>query len=182
MTASDAESIAQCLAGRPDSYRPLVERYQAPVRAFVRGKVRDAATAEDITQESFIRAYESLAKLHQPQAFFAWLLGIAQRVILEHQRADSRQRDVIARLVRQPPPAPEDPRDEELERAVAELPQPYREVVLLRYYGQLSCAEVAQRLALPLGSVTKNLSRAYAMLRQKLTAIEPTTQAHCVFS
>ena len=57
---------------------------------------------------------------------------------------------------------------DELGRAIAELPETYRNVVLLRYYGQHSCNQIAKQLEIPLGTVTKQLSRAYAMLRQSL--------------
>ena len=55
-----------------------------------------------------------------------------------------------------------------LDEAIAVLPETYRQVILLRYYEELSCHEVAQRLDMPLGTVTKTLSRAYALLRQEL--------------
>jgi RNA polymerase sigma-70 factor (ECF subfamily) len=57
-----------------------------------------------------------------------------------------------------------------LDEAIAVLPETYRQVILLRYYEELSCQEVAQRLEIPLGTVTKTLSRAYALLRQELQA------------
>jgi RNA polymerase sigma-70 factor (ECF subfamily) len=59
-----------------------------------------------------------------------------------------------------------------LEEAIAALPETYRQVILLRYYEGLSCQEIATRLDLPLGTVTKTLSRAYALLRQELKARE----------
>ena len=52
-----------------------------------------------------------------------------------------------------------------LEQALARLPETYAQVILLRYYSELSCAEVARRLEVPVGTVTKRLSRAYALLR-----------------
>lgn len=55
---------------------------------------------------------------------------------------------------------------------MAELPEPYREVVLLRYYGELSCSRIADQLEKPLGTVTKRLSRAYAMLRESLRELD----------
>ena len=58
--------------------------------------------------------------------------------------------------------------DYELERAISELPPPYRQVVLLRYYRRCSCKQVAEQLDVPVGTVTKRLSRAYAMLRESL--------------
>ena len=63
-------------------------------------------------------------------------------------------------LAEDPGPAPEYP----LEEAIAVLPESYRQVILLRYYEGLSCQEVATRLGMPLGTVTKTLSRAYALL------------------
>ena len=65
-------------------------------------------------------------------------------------------------------PGPELSQDYVLEGAIAELPDPYRRVVLLRYYGGHSCSQVAQQLGMPIGTVTKTLSRAYAMLRDSL--------------
>jgi RNA polymerase sigma-70 factor (ECF subfamily) len=59
-----------------------------------------------------------------------------------------------------------------LEEAIAVLPEAHREVILLRYYEGLSCQEVAMRLDMPLGTVTKTLSRAYALLRQELKVRE----------
>jgi RNA polymerase sigma-70 factor (ECF subfamily) len=59
-----------------------------------------------------------------------------------------------------------------LEEAIAVLPESYRQVILMRYYEGLSCQDVATRLAMPLGTVTKTLSRAYALLRQELKARE----------
>ncbi len=67
--------------------------------------------------------------------------------------------------------------DYPLEEAIAVLPETYRQVILLRYYEGLSCQEIATRLDLPLGTVTKTLSRAYALLRQELAdreSAEPT--------
>ncbi|HCO93484.1 MAG TPA: RNA polymerase subunit sigma, partial [Phycisphaerales bacterium] len=50
----------------------------------------------------------------------------------------------------------------------AELPEAYRKIILLRYYGEHSCNQIAEQLDMPLGTVTKTLSRAYAMLRESL--------------
>ena len=60
-------------------------------------------------------------------------------------------------------------RDHELEKAIAELGDPYREIVLLRFYAGQSCLQIAEQLNMPIGTVTKQLSRAYAKLRQSLS-------------
>ncbi len=114
-----------------------------------------------------MRAFFSLDKLKKPESFFSWLLGIARRVANEQRREERRHREKV-RLASEKDPSPGVPDDRGLEQAVAELPESYREIILLRYYGGLSCDQVAGRLAMPLGTVTKKLSRAYAMLRETL--------------
>ena len=61
----------------------------------------------------------------------------------------------------------------EVTRAVGELPEIYRQVVLLRYYAGLSCAEISRDLEVPLGTATKRLSRAYSLLREYLQEQNP---------
>jgi len=58
--------------------------------------------------------------------------------------------------------------DVDLDEAISALPDAYRKIILLRYYGEQSCRQIAETLEIPLGTVTKTLSRAYAMLRQTL--------------
>jgi DNA-directed RNA polymerase specialized sigma24 family protein len=88
-------------------------------------------------------------------------------VAKEQQRKESvwRQREMV-RASAQEALRPELSPDYGLERAVAGLPEPYRQVILLRYYGTVSCAGIADQLDTPLGTVTKTLSRAYALLRE----------------
>ena len=97
--------------------------------------------AEEAAQESFVRAFMSLKKLRKPESFYAWLLGIAGRVLKEQFRArERRQKDrAVAEtlLAENPGSAPEYP----LEEAIAVLPESYRQVILLRYYEGLSCQE-----------------------------------------
>jgi len=82
-----------------------------------------------------------------------------------------RQRDREVAEAMMPEPA-DNHAEYPLDEAIAVLPETYRQVILLRYYEGLSCQEVAQRLDMPIGTVTKTLSRAYAMLRQELQARE----------
>lgn len=167
MCRSDRESIEQCLNGHPEEYRELVRRHQATLLSYLAGRLGNREAAKDAAQETFVRAFFSLKKLERPEAFCPWLLGIAQRVAMEERR---RQERLMAREGQVPTGAeqPGAASDPELERAVSRLPDPYREVVLLRYYGGWSCSEVAEKLDLKIGTVTKRLSRAYAMLRTSL--------------
>ncbi len=146
-----------------------MRRYQAVLLAHLAGKLGNKDKAEEAAQESLVRAYFNMNKLRSPGSFFSWLLGIADRVVKEHQRKEMlhQQREVI-RSFSQEAASSELSQDYGLEAAIAELPESYRRVVLLRYYGGSSCSEVAEQLDMPLGTITKTLSRAYAMLRKSL--------------
>jgi len=167
MCRSDRKTIEHCLNGHPDRYRHLVQRYQTPLLSYLTGRLGDLEQSEEVAQETLVRAYFSLGKLKKPDSFFPWLLGIAGRVVLEHLRSEKKRMPY--------PPARQEqrgndqaPDDSSLEEAVSRLPEPYREVVLLRYYGGLTCSQLAEKLDLALGTVTKRLSRAYALLRQSI--------------
>jgi len=136
------------------------------------GRLRDGLQVEEAAQESFVRAFLSLNKLRKPESFYSWLLGIAGRVAKEQLRSlKHRQQDceVTESIMATPPTAGKIIR---WKKPSAALPESYRQVILLRYYEGLSCQEIATRLELPLGTVTKTLSRAYALLRQELAARE----------
>jgi RNA polymerase sigma-70 factor (ECF subfamily) len=169
MSETDKYYIERCLDGHPDDFRYIVRRYQAVLLAHLAGKLGNKDKAEEAAQESLVRAYFNMSKLRKPGSFFSWLLGIADRVAKEHQRKEMlhQQREVI-RSFSQEAASPELSQDYGLEAAIAELPESYRRVVLLRYYGGRSCSQVAEQLDMPLGTITKTLSRAYAMLRKSL--------------
>jgi len=169
MSETDTYYIERCLDGHPDDYRYIVRRYQAVLLAHLAGKLGNKDKAEEAAQESLVRAYFNMNKLKRPGSFYSWLLGIADRVAKEHQRKEMlhQQREVI-RSFSQEAAGPELSQDYGLEAAIAELPESYRRVVLLRYYGGRSCSQVAEQLDMPLGTITKTLSRAYAMLRKSL--------------
>ena len=171
MSETDTQYVQHCLDGDPAAFRYLVRRYQGPLVAYLVRRLGNADAASEVAQEAFVRAYFALQSLKKPESFFAWLLGIAIRAARELRRDEWRQRQIIQRS--SPPPLETSPEAESeadvaVTEAVARLPESCREVVLLRYYGGLSCAEVAARQGMPLGTVTKTLSRAYAMLRESL--------------
>jgi RNA polymerase sigma-70 factor, ECF subfamily len=176
MELTDEEYVQGSRNGSPEDFRLLVERYQRPLFAYFAGRLNNQSAAEEAAQESFVRAFLSLKQLRKPESFYAWLLGIAGRVLKEEWRAISRRqrdRSIAESLTLEPSgSAPEYP----LEEVIAALPETYRRVIVLRYYEGLSCQEVGQRLGMPLGTVTKNLSRAYVLLRQELQAREGAEQ------
>jgi RNA polymerase sigma-70 factor (ECF subfamily) len=171
MEPTDGEYVRRCLNGSPDEYRAIVERYQGTLVGYLGAVMSSPALAEEAAQETFVRAYFRLHKLKHPRSLHPWLLGIAGRVAKEMLRSRRRHGQVdpgSIEATRTEDPAAGDERDCMLRQAVGRLPDTYREAVLLRYYGGLSCRELADKLQMPLGTATKTLSRAYAMLRQDL--------------
>ncbi|MDD5326282.1 MAG: RNA polymerase sigma factor [Phycisphaerae bacterium] len=169
MSENDKYYVGRCLDGHPDDFRHLVRRYQGILLANLAGKLGDKERAEEAAQEALVRAYFNMGKLKKPDSFFAWLLVIADHVAKEHQRKEQirRQREIV-RSFSEESTTTELSEDYVLEAAIAELPDAYKEIILLRYYGQRSCNQISEQLDMPLGTVTKTLSRAYAMLRESL--------------
>ena len=176
MSENDTYYVERCLDGHPDDFRYLVRRYQAALLANLAGKLGDKDRAEEAAQETLVRAYFNMGKLKKPDAFFSWLLGIADLVAKEQMRKEQlqRRREIVRSFSQETPPT-ELSQDYALETAIAELPEAYRKIILLRYYGGHSCNQIAEQLDMPLGTVTKTLSRAYAMLRDALRQQEQTS-------
>jgi RNA polymerase sigma-70 factor (ECF subfamily) len=174
MSSSDRDDIRLSLDGHPEAFGRLVERYEGPLLSYLTGRLGDKDRAEEVAQEAFVRSFSALRTLKKPESFFPWLFGVADRVLKEQYRAEVRHAKAVRSLAEETSTAPTG-HDLDLERAVAELDEPYRQVVLLRYYGGMSCDEVAQRLGVPLGTVTKQLSRAYVMLRGSLSQADRKT-------
>ena len=169
MANTDRECVRLCLDGHPEAFEQLVTRYHAPLIGYLCGRLQDREAAEEVAQEAFVRSFVGLNKLRKPASYYAWLFGMAERVMKEYAHNRERTKRAVAVLGKPERPEPSAP-DLDLERAIARLPASYREVVLLRYYGELSCVEVAERMDVPLGTVTKRLTRAHEMLRQSLGA------------
>ena len=168
MCQSDEEMVARCLDGEPEAYRRLVQRHQKSILSFLMARVGSEDLAEEAAQEAFVRAYFSLGKLRKRQSFLPWLLGIAVRA---GQELVGRRNRVPAAgdLTDAPAPTEETSQEQPLAKAVARLPEQYQEVISLRFHAGLSCKEIAESLGIPVGNVTKRLSRAYALLREALS-------------
>jgi RNA polymerase sigma-70 factor (ECF subfamily) len=170
MELTDKVCVERCRDGHPEDFGLLVDRYQRALFSYLAARVESLPQAEEAAQESFVRAFMSLKKLRKPESFYSWLLGIAGRVAKEQFRAILHRRQDCEAAEAMMADAVDDSDDYPLEEAIAVLPESHRQVILLRYYEGLSCQEVATRLDMPLGTVTKTLSRAYALLRQELEA------------
>ena len=170
MPQPDEQYVRSCLDGQPEVYRHLVERYQSSLRRCLHARLGNVEEATEAAQETLVRAYFALSKLRKPASFFSWLLGIADRVAKETHRAAGRRRAVSWDALESAEPAAKQDAgtDTAVTEAIAKLPGMYREVVVLRFYGGQTCAEISHDLDIPLGTVTKRLSRAYTLLREHL--------------
>ena len=175
MSQSDGFYIQRCLDGHPDEFRHLVRRYQGPIMAHLTGQLGDRNLAEEAAQEVLVRCYFGLSNLKKQESLFAWMLGIANNVVKEQIRNRQKQQELTKGLADSQAKA-NPARDWPLAKTIARLDDSYRQLILLRYYGGHPCKEIAQMLNVPLGTVTKSLSRAYALLREMLKKEESEVQ------
>ncbi len=195
---TDRAIVDTVLAGDRDAYRQLVEREGAAVVRACHRILGDLHEAEDAAQEAFVTAYRSLASWRGDGPFGAWLSRIAVRIAVRKagQRKtvgwlsiDGDRTDAfdgsstgpldaasIAASPRTDPGAMtiRAERASTVRRAVAALPEPYREVVLLRFFGELSLDEIAREVDRPLGTVKTHLHRGLARLRGSVSPEDAT--------
>lgn len=156
------------LSGRPDDFAELVRRYQRAVKATALRVLRDSHRAEDAAQDAFVIAYQQLSTLRDPCAFGAWLLTIAQRHAAYCSKGHSRVQGRLMELNGDDVHASIDPDRGALLDAVGELPEPERIVVLLRHFENHSVSDIAAITGRPVGTITKQLSRAHQRLHDVL--------------
>jgi RNA polymerase sigma factor (sigma-70 family) len=178
----DAEAIARARDGDLDAYAALVARYtlRAHRAAFLLGAGEES---DDVVQEAFVKAFRHLSRFRAGEPFAPWLL----RIVANETRNLARSRRRRAALALRLPSAESSgaaatggPVDEvlaserraQLVAAVSALPDRERQVLVCRYFLDLSVTETAQVLAWPLGSVKSRTSRALNRLRGRLVPAE----------
>jgi RNA polymerase sigma-70 factor, ECF subfamily len=174
---ADAEIVRAVLSGDREAFAELVARHERAAWATARRVLRDDHAASDAAQEAFFQAFHRLGHLRRPERFGVWLMRITRReaVRLARRRARHPGRSLDEAGV---DPAGDDgpaPRlsaeSEEVLAAVARLPDHERVIVALRYLDGHSVAEIAEALGRPVGTVTKQLSRAIGRLKGLLKGV-----------
>lgn len=171
-------AVEAVLAGDRDAFRFLVERESAAIIRACHRVLGDLHEAEDAAQEAFVTAFRGLAGWRGDGPFGAWLTKIAVRIAL---RRAQRRRDVTwidptnpssgIDLPGGPDPAITSLRAERaagIRAAVGRLEEPYREVIALRFFGELSLDEIAVQTGRPLGTVKTHLRRGLIRLRSAI--------------
>lgn len=177
---TDVELIAKAISGREDGFEELVRRYQRPITNYVFRMLSDYDASLDVTQEVFIKVYNSLSRYSSEYKFSTWLYRIAHNAAIDYIRRrspnelsiETENKDGAYQLqIESPNPTPEQDRERsewrtEIEAVVKCLPAVYRELILLRHSQDLSYDEIAEITGLPLGTVKNRLFRAREMMRE----------------
>ncbi len=179
MEADDLSLVRKARAGDDRAFQALVVRYQRKVYAVALGIVRDTDTAWDVAQEAFVRAHGHLAGLEGSEAFLKWLLRITSHLAIDAVRRERRSLKDAVEDVREADlvdggegilstPLGLDPSDNALRkelaghmtRALRQLPEIHREILVLRELEGLSYEELAERLGIQKGTVMSRLFHA----------------------
>ena len=172
-----SRSIRELRSGRIEAYSDIVRLYQKRVIALSLMIVRDFATAEDLAQDTFVRAYTQLHHYDEKQKFYPWLATIAVRLSQNWLRAEKRARtrdeaahedadknsqdDFLPELI-------EDERGRQLWLSVAALPAAERTATLLYYQQDMKVADIARAMDVSDGSIKTMLYRSRQKLRKTL--------------
>jgi RNA polymerase sigma-70 factor (ECF subfamily) len=178
----DGELVSSAIAGREAGFEELVRRYQRPIAAYVYRMVGDYDAALDLTQEVFIKVYNSLTRYRSEFKFSTWIYKIAHNAAIDHLRrhtvreqaltgsldGDRREISIESRRLTPEQESERRERRSEIESVVQLLPSAYRELIALRHSHDLSYDEIAEVTGLPLGTVKNRLFRAREAMRDQL--------------
>jgi RNA polymerase sigma-70 factor (ECF subfamily) len=188
---TDQEVVAQARDGREAAYRELIRRYERPVFSLILRMVRDRQLAEDLSQETFIKALNAIGSYRPEFKFSSWIFKIANNAAIDHLRRRevdtlsldgapnaTSQEDIEATALQvgdkgETPLAELEARElgTAIERAIGQLRPEYRSCILLRHVEGLAYEEIAQLLDLPLGTVKTYIHRARHELRGMLAGL-----------
>ena len=180
MVENDVQLIRRILSGNDEAFSTLVQKYQKSVHALAWRKTGDFHYAEEITQDTFLRAYQKLSTLKNPNQFSGWLYVIANRLCINWFK---RQKPAMQSLEDTPVEEVEASsytsyvseqheaestayHKESAERLLAKLPESERTVMTLNYLGEMNAKEISKFLGVSVNTITSRLNRARKRLRE----------------
>jgi RNA polymerase sigma-70 factor, ECF subfamily len=179
----DEQLVAAVLGGDRERFGDLVGRYQGRLVTYLFRLLRNVDDAHDLAQEVLVKVYQVLDRYDPTFKFSTWLFRVAQNAAIDQIRrrrlklVSLRQEDGEGDGRDWDLPSPErgpygDMRNRErgdaIQEAIDALPWEYRELILLRHFGELPYEEIAQLKGMPLGTVKNKLFRGRQMLKEKL--------------
>ena len=176
---SDAELVADVLSGNDQAFEELVLRYSKLAVSIAYGMTRDYSHSQDLAQNAFLRAYQSLHTLRDPEKFRSWFYGLVRRTCIYWLRKQKKEHSLDeidtdgAIFEKEGTRTPlvqlsDRERRAEIRAAVTALPEKYREVILLFHFHSKSYDEIGDILGLSYAGVDSRLLRARIVIKEKL--------------
>ena len=181
MKNNDVELVHRILDGDDSAFSELVKKYQKPVHALVWRKIGDFHIAEEITQDTFLKAYQKLPTLKKPQRFTSWLYVIAannckmwlrkkhlQTESLEETDSELLEKATYSQyVIEEHEQTTAEAKREVVKRLLAKLQESDRTVITLHYFGDMSAADIGAFLGVSVNTIKSRLRRAQQRLKQE---------------
>lgn len=185
---ADEQLVQATLAGDISAFGVLIERHWRMVVALAMSRIADGAEADDVAQESFLKAYSQLHRLRHPARFAGWLVRITSQECTNAVRRSIRHRTALARHVMRSeelatmPAYSSNPGLSEgqirfVRQTVSALPEKFQRLIVMRFVSGLSAVQIAEQLGQRPGTVRVWLHRAYTLLRKDLTPLLEEVQS-----
>ena len=175
-TVGEARIVAQALAGSQSAFEQIVRRYQRPIISLISRMTGDRALAEDLAQETFVKAFRSLAAFDTTRRLSSWLFRIAHNTAIDAMRRSRPpqvpSRPYLRRLTRRTIARPVERQElgQALEAALDALRPDQRAAIVFRYDNGLSFDEIGTILGVPEVTARSHVHRARKELARLLTA------------
>lgn len=170
---ADADIVRRCLDGDVSLFEVLIKRYERMVFAFALRKISDPGVAQDLSQETFLIAYENLSRLKDRSRFKSWLMGITANLVRDHYKRrklaglpDTFEGEFVGIDPLQS--VEQNERHEMLFKAMSRLSERYRAVLVKRYIEGAEYGDIAHELGLSIGAVEVCMHRARKALAAAL--------------
>ncbi len=171
--------VARCQNGEKAAFGMLVRKYQDLVHRLIYRLLGNTSDTEDMAQEVFIRAYKGIGKFRQDATFSTWLTRICINYCKKQRRKLKRDLTSLEQIMSQGHDFPDtsiapdsalehEERNQLLRQAIEKLPEQYRIVLILRYFEEYPCKQIAEILGCASGTVHSRLFRAHERLRKQL--------------
>ncbi|MDI6739806.1 MAG: sigma-70 family RNA polymerase sigma factor [Candidatus Edwardsbacteria bacterium] len=170
--------VERCKKGDNRAFNDLINGYKRQVYSLIYRMVNNAADAEDLAQETFIKIFRRIGLYDSNFPFHAWLFKIAHNTAIDFLRANKNPAlsiddydnpiDVEDKSISLEEKTEHLSQKELIERQLAALPPPYKEILILRHQQELSYEEIADTLEIPVGTVKVRLFRAREIMKEKL--------------
>ena len=169
--------IARARRGDADAFEQLVEAYRNQVFRLALRMCGNEADADEVAQEAFLSAWKGLPNFRGESRFSTWLYQLTTHAAIDLMRREKRQaaaEDIDGIIAADDGASPQQQAERaetrrEVRSALMQLPEEYRQVLLLRFMEELSYEEIGQALKLPAGTVKSGLNRAKAQLKDILS-------------